>query len=127
MKKKLIILSLVVLTAVGVGGFFYFSDNPQLPFPLLSREKTKFSLKKELSKAGINLNQRLVWDEELMSFRGVTDQGIRVIFSEEFKASDQISSLQLILKKSKMITNGNGKIKVIDLRTLDPYVSIQDN
>jgi len=111
---------------IGGGGFLYFSKPSLPPFPLLSREKVKFSLNKELAKAGISLSKGLTWNEELMSFEALTNQGIKVIFSEEFKAEEQIGSLQLILKKSKMITNESGEIKVIDLRTLDPYVSIKD-
>lgn len=125
-KKRLFILSLAVLMVVGCGGFFYFSDSDLLPFPLLYREKVKFSLNKELVKEGIDLKGGLSWNEESMSFEGTTKGGIKVIFSEEFEANEQISSLQLILKKSKMITDDHSEIKVIDLRTLDPYVSIKD-
>lgn len=129
MRKKTLIVFLILL---GVGlsilvGFNFLSSSSLPPFPLLAREKVKFSLNKELSKAEINLNQGLVWNKELMSFQGLTNEGIKVIFSETIKAQAQISSLQLILKKSKMITDGESQIKVIDLRTVDPYVSIKDN
>ncbi|MBL7078637.1 hypothetical protein ISS42_03190 [Candidatus Shapirobacteria bacterium] len=128
MKKKLLI-GFLILSGLGLIGMasFYFSASPTLPFPLLAREKVKFSLSKELAKAEISLSQGLVWNEKLMSFEGLTSQGIKIIFSESISAGKQISSLQLILKKTKMIVNEESRIRVIDLRALDPYVSIKDN
>ncbi|MFH1601834.1 MAG: hypothetical protein ABIB61_02635 [Candidatus Shapirobacteria bacterium] len=122
MKKKLILLLAFTFSL----GLFYFIIKPRdvfLPFPLADQEIIRFNLSKELNKQGIGLKSSIAWNNNSMGFEAVLENGIKVIFSSEISPNSQISSLQLILKKSKMISSEGQGIKSIDLRTLNPYVS----
>ena len=126
MKKVAVILGLLIILMIG-GWLWLGSKREALPLPVTQREDFKFDLSRNLALAGIELSSGPAWSEETMSFEGLTKEGIKIIFSNDLEIEKQISSLQLILKKSTMITNEEGGIKVIDLRTLDPYVSLEDN
>jgi len=129
MKKKVVFTFGIFLLAGSIiwGLINLRSEKNLLILPLTKREEWKFSLNKELVKSGINLSNGPAWNQKTMSFEGRTAEGIRVIFSAQKGAEEQVASLQLLLNKSIMLNNEGKKIKVIDLRALNPYVSYEDN
>jgi len=96
------------------------------PNPLSSYEEKNFFLLKELLRSEMKEIKNFKgprWNEESMGLEVFTSDGTKIIFSPEKDLTEQVTSLQLILKKYRILNNGKEKPKIIDLRTINPYVS----
>lgn len=101
---------------------------PKMISPLQKAEKAKFELISVLRETGLKDVLGPFTKEEINGMEiviRVNDQLLKVLFSTEREPRAQLTSLQLILKESKIIESFNdGKPpKLIDLSSDKPYVS----
>jgi len=122
-KLLLFVFLLLLLAGAGFGIKKQLFAPPIFPNPLSFYEERKFFLLKELLHSGIKDFKGPRWKEESMGIEIFTSNGVKIIFSPEKDLAKQVASLQLILKKYRILNNGEEKPKVIDLRTINPYVS----
>jgi len=129
MKKRL--LGFTVLALLVAGGIWARKwsqkERASFPNPLSELEEKKFLLAKQLTKAELGEFSGPFWNKESQGLEIVLSSGIKVIFSPQQDLAKQVNSLQLILKKSRMINTEGKKMKVIDLRSFTPYVSYEDH
>jgi len=129
-KLILAIIRTLMVMSILICGYFAFlfwgqnnANKGLFPSPLSPLEEKKFDLVRQIKALGINISSGPVWNEKTQGVELVTTKGIKIIFSSSLEIDDQIRALQLILKNSKIVSPDEKLPKVIDLRTVSPYVS----
>ena len=92
--------------------------------PIVQEERAKFELVYLLKEAGVEIVSGPLTRPEIKGLEcqlKLADQVVKVIFSWQRDFQGQLASLQLILKKSKIVRDR--PIKLIDLTGSKPYVS----
>ncbi|MCD6225906.1 hypothetical protein J7J95_02365 [bacterium] len=119
--KKVWVLFFLLTGGIGVA-FLLRSKSSPLPSPVTTREEKKFLVSRELFNQGIVKFSGPYWNEKKQAIE-IFLSGTEVLFSPQRDFAEQVASLQLILKKYRIVDKNGKKPKVVDLRTLNPYVS----